>query len=196
MEDESPWMDDEPNSVVDAVSDQEWSKLSTRYSDAGYRDGITFGKQSRLQTGFDEGFNQTSPFARQVGSLRGIAASLLSILTTTAGAKHAGGIPDALGEGKAAVVAECRAVVTALGKLDEERVLPVDAEAEAHAKSHADEGLSLEMLEKKEMRAMEDAMNGLGGGSATTAPTLDECSARLARLLDACGMQGILPIRA
>ena len=84
--------------------------------------------------------------------------------------------------------------MTALGKLDEETVLPVDVEAEAHAKSHADEGLSLEMLEKKEMRAMEEAMNGLAGGN--TAPTLQECTGRLGKLLEACGMPGVLPIMA
>lgn len=86
--------------------------------------------------------------------------------------------------------------MSALGKLDEELVLPVDAEAAAHAKSHADEGLSLDMLEKKEMRAMEEAMNGLGGANGVPAPTLDGCEARLAALLGACGMQGVLPIRA
>mgnify|MGYP001560126644 FL=1 len=33
MDDDSPWMDDEPSSTVGAVSEQEWTKLSQRYSD-------------------------------------------------------------------------------------------------------------------------------------------------------------------
>ncbi|KAK4705351.1 hypothetical protein P7C70_g855, partial [Phenoliferia sp. Uapishka_3] len=193
MEDDSPWMNDDSGPTV---SDQEWSKLSTRYSDEGYRDGITTGKQARLQHGFDQGFNQTSPFARKIGSLRGLASSLLAILTTSSGAKHATELLQTLGENKAEIVAECRAVVSALGKLDAERVLPVDVEAEAHAKSHADEGMSLEMVEKREMRAMEEAMNKMGGGSTGPESTLEECAARLEKLLEVCGIQGLLPLMA
>lgn len=170
-------------------------ELTRTSPQAGYRDGITSGKSSHLQTGFDQGFTTASPFAREVGSLRGIAATLLAILTTASGAKHAGNVGGALGERNAVVVGECRALVTALGKLDEQRVLPVDQEAEEHAKSHADEGLSLEMLERKEMRRMEEAMNGLGSGKKAEGVGLEDCRGKLEDLLKACGLEGVMPRR-
>ena len=45
---------------------------------AGYRDGITAGKESALQEGFDAGFAQTgAPLGRELGLLRGLASALL-----------------------------------------------------------------------------------------------------------------------
>jgi len=46
-------------------------------SQAGYREGITAGKEGALQEGFDAGFAQTgAPLGRELGLLRGLANAL------------------------------------------------------------------------------------------------------------------------
>ncbi|KAM0754101.1 hypothetical protein T439DRAFT_171557 [Meredithblackwellia eburnea MCA 4105] len=200
MDDDSPWMEDEPSQISNGeqVAAQEWSRLSQRYSDAGYRDGITAGKQSKLQAGFDQGFGLASPFARRVGNLRGASATLLAILTTNAAGKHAGVFFDtqlADTSARQAVVSELRELVSALGRLDENKVLPVDQEAEDHAKSHGDEGISLVMMERKEMRGIEDLLGGMGGSTAGKEPGLEECQTRLEQILQRVGLSGVIPIR-
>ena len=45
---------------------------------AGYRDGISAGKEAALQEGFDSGFADTgAPHGRELGVLRGLAVALL-----------------------------------------------------------------------------------------------------------------------
>ncbi|GAA6004592.1 hypothetical protein JCM11491_002161 [Sporobolomyces phaffii] len=201
MVDDDPWLEDDSAapSTSRQISGQEWDKLSSRYSDAGYRDGITAGKNANLQAGFDQGFALAAPYARELGALRGIAASVLALLTTASGAKHSGTVLAALDDAsspatttKDALVAELRDVVNALGKLDATRVLPVDAEAEEHAKSHEDEGVSQQMRDRKEMREMEELLSGVGGRPAPPSG-VDECRARLARVLAVFGMEDVLP---
>jgi hypothetical protein len=47
---------------------------------AGYRDGLSAGKETALQEGFDAGFADTSaPRGRELGVLRGLAAALLHL---------------------------------------------------------------------------------------------------------------------
>lgn len=167
---------------------------------AGYRDGITAGKNARLQAGFDQGFALAAPSARELGSLRGIAASLLTLLTTTSASKYSGPVLGALGEGGGAgreeTVAELREVVTLLGKLDEGKVLPVDEEAEEHARSHENEGVSMVMQERREMREMEEMLDGLEGSKEEVKKGgLNECRERLEVLLERCGLKGLLPPR-
>ncbi|BGP15066.1 hypothetical protein JCM10213_002790 [Rhodosporidiobolus nylandii] len=205
--DDSPWMsDDEVDAspataaasvAPDRISQAEWDKLANRYNDAGYRDGITAGKNARLQNGFDQGFALASPYARELGALRGIAASLLALLTTTGGsAKYAGpvvAVLDARGTGaKEQVVAELREVVNALGKLDANKVLPPDEEAEQHAREHEDEGLSEVMRQRKEMREMEELMGGLGGAKTEQGSGVEECRRRLAEVLKVVGLEDVL----
>lgn len=50
---------------------------STLRSQTGYREGITSGKLSTLQSGFDEGFNQAAPLGRAKGFMRGQVLALL-----------------------------------------------------------------------------------------------------------------------
>jgi hypothetical protein len=146
--------------------------------------------------GFDQGFALAAPSARDLGALRGVTASLLALLTTTSAAKHAGPLLDSLDPNrKERIVAECRAVVTALGKLDERKVLPVDLEAEEHAKSHAEEGLSHAMVERREMREMEEMLSGIGSGKMVASGGLEECRTRLEGVLKECGMEGLLAPR-
>ncbi|GAA6004931.1 hypothetical protein JCM10207_008455 [Rhodosporidiobolus poonsookiae] len=209
--DDSPWMSDDdmdthtdhrtPSTAPEQISQQEWTKIEGRYSDAGYRDGITAGKNARLQAGFDQGFTLASPYAREVGGLRGLAASLLALLTTTGGsAKYAGPLLaslDARGPTtKDEVVAELRDIVNALGKLDAVKVLPVDEEAVQHAKEHEDEGVSEVMRQRKEMREMEELMGGLGGSNEARGSGVDECRRRLGEVLKVVGLEdAMVPAR-
>jgi hypothetical protein len=51
-----------------------------RCGQAGYRDGISAGKEAALQEGFDAGFADTgAPRGRELGILRGLAAALLHL---------------------------------------------------------------------------------------------------------------------
>ncbi|GAA5994096.1 Yae1p [Rhodotorula paludigena] len=215
LDDDSVWHDDEPSgssaapaplAPLDAssgqISQQEWDKLSSRYSDAGYRDGITAGKNARLQAGFDQGFALAAPYARELGTLRGIAATLLSLLTVPSAnaTRHAGALLSAVSpETKERAVAELRELVTALGHLDAVKVLPVDEEAEQHAREHEDEGISEVMRERREMREMEALMSGLGGSSVAEKDVQSgqraaaECRRWLEDVLRVFGLEGALP---
>ena len=105
--DESPW-DDSPSGGTHAA-EAEWTRLSTGFqnvsppltlppfsapilkneSQAGYREGITAGKESALQEGFDTGFAQTGgPLGRELGLLRGVANTLLHHLSRTRTQQH------------------------------------------------------------------------------------------------------------
>lgn len=173
---------------------------------AGYRDGITQGKNERLQAGFDQGFALAAPHAREVGALRGIAASLLALLTVPSAnaKKHAGALVGsalaAAGGPPAAerIVAELREIVSALGKLDAVKVLPVDEEAVQHAREHADEGISEVLRERREMRELDELMGGLGsdkkdGQETSGEAKVAECRRRLGDVLRVFGLEGALP---
>lgn len=75
--DESPW-DDSPSGGTTHAAEAEWTRLSSGFQNAGYREGITAGKEGALQEGFDTGFAQTGgPLGRELGLLRGVASALL-----------------------------------------------------------------------------------------------------------------------
>ncbi|KAI0288094.1 hypothetical protein BC826DRAFT_1040622 [Russula brevipes] len=96
---ESPW-DDTP-SAAPTHAEAEWTRLSSGFQNAGYRDGITAGKEGALQEGFDAGFAQAgAPRGRELGLLRGLASALLLHLAPpareTASTSAARDIVDAL----------------------------------------------------------------------------------------------------
>ncbi|KAF8491183.1 hypothetical protein F5888DRAFT_1737486 [Russula emetica] len=81
--DESPWDDSPPGEMAHAA-EAEWTRLSSSFENAGYREGITTGKEGALQEGFDTGFAQTGgPLGRELGLLRGVASALLLHLSRT-----------------------------------------------------------------------------------------------------------------
>jgi hypothetical protein len=81
--DESPW-DDSPSEGMAHAAEAEWTRLSSGFQNAGYREGITAGKEGALQEGFDTGFAQTGgPLGRELGLLRGVASALLFHLSRT-----------------------------------------------------------------------------------------------------------------
>ncbi|KAG8714075.1 hypothetical protein FRC09_018034, partial [Ceratobasidium sp. 395] len=71
--------DDGPDPQT-TVADREWNKLSNDFMTAGYREGITAGKESALQEGFDDGFASVgASLGRQLGVLRGMANAALAV---------------------------------------------------------------------------------------------------------------------
>ncbi|SCV70869.1 BQ2448_3631 [Microbotryum intermedium] len=218
-DDDSPWMHDDdmdydhhhhqPVASTSAPSAgarhehrialQEYDRMAGRYYDEGYRAGITSGKESRLQQGFDQGYAISAPLARQLGHLRGIASTVLALLTTTSGAKYSSPLLDhfASSQEKEGVVSRLREVVSMLGALGQDDVVPVDQEAEQHKKEHdGDTGESLATMERIQMHQLDSMMQRLGQrqGSLPRAKTgLEECKQRLQQVLDACGM-GTLPL--
>ncbi|KAJ7058045.1 hypothetical protein C8F01DRAFT_1149291 [Mycena amicta] len=69
---DSPWNDD---ATPESSSHIEWSKISSEFTNAGYREGITAGKESALQEGFDAGFAQDPLLAEA----RAIAVALADV---------------------------------------------------------------------------------------------------------------------
>ncbi|ETW81528.1 hypothetical protein HETIRDRAFT_247413, partial [Heterobasidion irregulare TC 32-1] len=121
---ESPWHDD-PSSASH-IEGAEWAKLSSDFTNAGYREGITAGKESALQEGFDAGFAQIGvPLGRELGIMRGLAAALQHFLNT---------LPQS--EATAAHMTEARDISTQLAEVRFADVAPRDLEAEQHAREH------------------------------------------------------------
>ncbi|WWD21455.1 hypothetical protein CI109_105940 [Kwoniella shandongensis] len=140
----------------DPLVDQEYTRLASRYSDAGYREGITDGKLSTLQRGFDESFAQSVPLSRQIGNLRGRAAALLSFLTTdpSVGVR----------------VEDLRELIRELGKLRRDQILPQDEERIAHEREeHDGEAYELDVNDNREMEGLEKSLDLLSGGGNTSA---------------------------
>ncbi|KAH9077773.1 hypothetical protein EDB83DRAFT_2514484 [Lactarius deliciosus] len=76
QDEESPWVEDD--NAPSHHAEAEWIGLSTNFTTAGYRDGISSGKEAALQEGFDAGFVRIGvPRGREIGVLRGLAAALL-----------------------------------------------------------------------------------------------------------------------
>lgn len=146
---------------------------------AGYREGITAGKESALQQGFDEGFAEVgAPLGREVGILRGMALALISFLTAS---------PDQASQQD--LIQELRDISSELSRIRLSDIAPRDLEAERHAREHLDiEGntngdemdleLTEELKEKKDMEKLEDLMMQLNPEPASTSsakrPTMDD----------------------
>ncbi|KII90576.1 hypothetical protein PLICRDRAFT_106317 [Plicaturopsis crispa FD-325 SS-3] len=119
---DSPWADDADTDVV-LETDASWAKISSEFTNAGYREGITAGKESALQEGFDDAFARVgAPIGRELGLLRGYASAAISYLNSTSGA--------------AEQVAEARSIGAALSAVRFSDIAPRDREAEAHAREH------------------------------------------------------------
>ncbi|KAI5890541.1 uncharacterized protein SCHCODRAFT_02632147 [Schizophyllum commune H4-8] len=196
MDLDSPW-----DEVADSTTtrDAEWAKLSSDFTNAGYREGITAGKESALQEGFDSGFADVgAPLGRELGLLRGMASALLSFLSSQAANAESEGAP-AVNEG---AIAEVRDISRQLAHIRLTDIAPRDLEAEAHAKEHLqleeDEDLVTddELLEKRKMEALEDQLARLtsgtmGGGSREARPTADDVRRLKGRLDNLTGLMGL-----
>ncbi|KAL1695591.1 hypothetical protein GGG16DRAFT_109253 [Schizophyllum commune] len=189
MDLDSPW-----DEVADPATtrDAEWAKLSSDFTNAGYREGITAGKESALQEGFDSGFADVgAPLGRELGLLRGMASALLSFLSSQA----------ANAENERATE-EVRDISRQLAHIRLTDIAPRDLEAEAHAKEHLqleeDEDLVMddELVEKRKMEALEDQLarltsGAIGGGSGEARPTIDDVRQLKGRLDNLSGLLGL-----
>lgn len=148
------WLDDGPSVPAGGVGDpmvaQNWDRITTKYSDVGYREGISEGKLSSLQEGFDQSFETSVPPVRRLGKLRGAASALLAYTT--------GMEPkDDL------LVERVRTLISDLGRIKPSDVLQVDQEALDHAKEHLWDDNEDLPREKKEMDDLVDAFDVMAG---------------------------------
>ncbi|KAI0770372.1 hypothetical protein C8Q74DRAFT_895355 [Fomes fomentarius] len=159
---------------------------------AGYREGITAGKESALQQGFDEGFAQVgAPIGRELGILRGLCSAFLAFLSRApATIPPSFSISSSLIQDNASLLAQVREIAAALANVRFSDIAPLDLEAIAHAREHLessgpmdqdDDGADLadptklneELKDKRDVERLEDLMAQLsapGGGSSASAP--------------------------
>jgi Essential protein Yae1, N terminal len=194
MTDDSPW-DSDPA----FAQNNEWSKLTSDFtnvrsppniltirerknpplpgtqlysnyrSQSGYREGITAGKESALQSGFDAGFAQIGvPLGREIGLLRGTASALSTFLSSTSDTA----IPD-----RVSLLSEVQDIQSQLSIIRFSDIVPRDLEAEQHAKEHllaedGDEDLieNEELIQKRKMEHLEDMMSSINTGGSHAQP--------------------------
>ncbi|KAI0657354.1 hypothetical protein C8Q70DRAFT_919729 [Cubamyces menziesii] len=192
MDDEAFWSSDPT-----VLRDSEWAKISSDFTNAGYREGITAGKESALQQGFDEGFAQVgAPIGRELGILRGLCSALIAFLSRPQGTAPS---PDS-------TLSEVREIAKQLAEVRFSDIAPPDLEALAHAKEHlggaamdadADEDaadltdpakLNEEIKEKRDMEGLEDLMaqmnaDGGSGSAVQTRPKAEDVARLKERLL-------------
>ncbi|KZT50676.1 hypothetical protein CALCODRAFT_444232 [Calocera cornea HHB12733] len=161
------------------TADREWNSLAEKYTNDGYREGITAGKEAHLQEGFDQGFSETGvPVGRNLGNMRGTAAALLQYLTQTQShaSSDAGPSPQVRAD-----LEEMKFITQRLAELQFRDVAPRDAEAIAHAREHGIE---------EEEDAGQHLANALGGMKTVDGQTrLKELSDRLHAILTRMGLQ-------
>ncbi|KAF9517172.1 hypothetical protein BS47DRAFT_1339882 [Hydnum rufescens UP504] len=157
-------LEDDDNTVPEHhFGRQEWDRLEDNFINAGYREGITAGKEEALQEGFDYGFETYGvPIGREIGMLRGLASALLIFLSREDKDNHPDprdarqkesptGVPEAERPEEQVRVwldptnirTEVTEIVRALADVRLASLIPPDVEAIEHAKEHAggDEGL-------------------------------------------------------
>ncbi|KAJ7198592.1 hypothetical protein GGX14DRAFT_666180 [Mycena pura] len=172
--DDSPW---DEAATQETSRDMEWANISSQFTNSGYREGITAGKESALQEGFDAGFASVGvPLGRNLGFLRGVASALVAFLQSSM-CQHTE---------KDALLAEARAIATRLAAVRFSDIVPPDLEAETHAREHLAEEDDFAMDEneglrdRREMEGLEDMVARLSAGTVKTAvaetsrPTMDD----------------------
>ncbi|KAJ6614638.1 hypothetical protein B0H10DRAFT_1196773 [Mycena sp. CBHHK59/15] len=158
---DSPWDED---ATQETSRDIEWTKISSEFTNAGYREGITAGKESALQEGFDTGFASVgAPLGRGIGLLRGMSSALVAFLSSDA--------CDHLE--KYVLLTEARAIATSLAVVRFSDVVPRDLEAEEHARQHLVEDdsemdVNGELAEKRQIEGLEDMLSRLTAGRTQT----------------------------
>ncbi|CAL1709047.1 unnamed protein product [Somion occarium] len=157
---EDDWADD-----TTAIRDSEWAKISSDFQNAGYREGITAGKEGALQEGFDEGYAETGvPIGREIGNLRGISSALVSLLSSPTFVPEHGDREQFL--------QEARLISMELAELRFSDVAPPDLQAEQHAREHLESAdvddrdfdveMNEEVKQKRDVEGLEDLMTRMG----------------------------------
>ncbi|KIL64361.1 hypothetical protein M378DRAFT_126775 [Amanita muscaria Koide BX008] len=185
MDFDSPWEDEAADLTL--ARENEWSKLASDFTNAGYREGINAGKEAALQEGFDAGFAQVgAPLGRELGVLRGIASALVGFLSSS--------------KAPSSSLIEARDIAAQLSKVRFSDIAPPDLEAEAHAREHlaneddaAEVDVPEEVVEKQKMERLEDMLEGMSASSDGTRiarPTVDDVRILKERLYALCSSIG------
>jgi hypothetical protein len=207
---DSPWTETESSAGHAYASDSQWAKMSDDFtnvtctssamlfrhscrSQAGYREGITAGKEAAAQEGFDAGFALVgAPLGHEIGLLRGTAAALLAFLS--ASPAHS-----------ASNLQEAQSISAGLSAVRFSDIEPRDLEAEAHAREHlaatgtADEDMEIvdgPLKDKADAEMLEDMLGALstsGSSASQKRPTMDDVRALRSRLEALCQTVGIVP---
>ncbi|KJA24953.1 hypothetical protein HYPSUDRAFT_65253 [Hypholoma sublateritium FD-334 SS-4] len=167
---DDPWDEDAGST---ALQDVEWSRMSSDFTNVGYREGITAGKEAASQEGFDDGFaNVGVPIGHELGLLRGVSSVILSFLKQTAGFEE--------------LASEAEDVASQLSRIRFSDVMPRDLDAEEHARQHIEaEGVALDVNEeiaaKRDLEGIEDMLADLSAGNGKSKeagpggrPTIDD----------------------
>ncbi|KAF6761641.1 hypothetical protein DFP72DRAFT_1031086 [Ephemerocybe angulata] len=151
---DSPWDEEISNDAYNGES--HWQKIASDFTNAGYREGITAGKEGALQEGFDSGFALTgAPLGRDIGRIRGISSALLALINKATLSFPPGALD------------ELRNIAAQLADIRFSDIVPPDLEAEEHAREHMrTEGEALEMdseelKDKKDVEGLEDLLAGM-----------------------------------
>ena len=124
-----------------------------------------------LQEGFDQSFAASLGPSRRIGRLRGRANALLAHLGSAKVPLRTLS-PTASTSGNAernSIADDLRSLIRDLSRVRRTDVLPPDLEMEAHEReahgaAHGDgEGYELDMTDSREMEALENALDGMGG---------------------------------
>ncbi|KAF4612339.1 hypothetical protein D9613_003930 [Agrocybe pediades] len=172
---DSPWDENPDESNVREV---EWAKISSEFSNVGYREGIIAGKEAASQEGFDIGYATVGvPIGRELGILRGISSVLLAFLKDAA---------DMGVQEKENLVAEARDISSQLSKVRFSDIMPRDLEAEQHAREHLEaEGETLveneQIAAKRDIEGLEDMLANLGSAKEAR-PTVEDVHSLKSRL--------------
>ncbi|KAM6493072.1 hypothetical protein JOM56_011206 [Amanita muscaria] len=185
MDFDSPWEDEAADLTL--ARENEWSRLASDFTNAGYREGINAGKEAALQEGFDAGFAQVgAPLGRELGVLRGIASALVGFLSSS--------------KAPSSSLIEARDIAAQLSKVRFSDIAPPDLEAEAHAREHlaseddaAEVDVPEEVVEKQKMERLEDMlerMSASSDGTRIARPTVDDVRILKERLYALCSSIG------
>ncbi|KAF8624320.1 hypothetical protein AX15_005949 [Amanita polypyramis BW_CC] len=186
---DSPWAASEAD--LNIVRENEWSRIATNFTNTGYREGITAGKESALQEGFDAGFAQVgAPLGRELGTFRGVASALVSFLASSR--------TPSLSPTSSS---EARDILAQLANVRFSDIAPPDLEAEAHAREHlggeeddTEIDVPEELEEKRKMEKLEDMLSGMtanGDKSGTSRPTMGDMRRLKDRLYALCSAIGV-----
>ncbi|PPQ69970.1 hypothetical protein CVT24_003674 [Panaeolus cyanescens] len=190
--------DDSPTAGND-IQEAEWTRMSNEFTNVGYREGITAGKEAFLQPGFDDGFAKVGvPLGRHIGHLRGISAALVAFFKSSAAPSS----PESQ-----EVLKEAQSIATALSHIRFSDVVPRDLEAEQHALEHLhdkdEENETVEDIEmeneglkdKRDVERLEDMFASLSSNAGNVVksqrPTIEDVHRLRERLNALCEKVGL-----
>ncbi|KAG8998423.1 hypothetical protein FRB94_006891 [Tulasnella sp. JGI-2019a] len=159
------WDEEDDQTARQTNSERDWERMSEAFTNDGYREGITAGKEGALQEGFDDGFATVGvPLGRHIGILRGYTAGLLAFLRDGQG--HAIN-PEFNADEKLKLVAEAQSINQELGRIKMADITPPDIQAEEHMKTHGGtlnsiDAISSEQSSDDPMDAISSAFGSLG----------------------------------